>query len=62
VSPDLEVLGCAAVRATIPGIDDLRNLLDPRNSLRNKSANAIEAIRHYGPEELVDALAAVLNQ
>jgi hypothetical protein len=38
------------------------DLGDPRISIRNKSRDAFEGLRHYGPEEIVDALAAILNQ
>jgi hypothetical protein len=31
-------------------------------SLKNKSENAFEEFRHYGPELVIDALAAILNQ
>ena len=43
-------------------MDDRRRLPDPRISLRNKSPQAFEGLRHYGPEKVVDALAAILNQ
>ena len=43
-------------------MDDRRPLPDPRISLRNKSPDAFEGIRHYGPKQVVDALAAILNQ
>ncbi len=59
---DLEVLGCAAVPAIIERMDDRRSLPDRQISLRNKSPQAFEGVRHYGPEEVVDALAAILNQ
>jgi hypothetical protein len=59
---DLEALGCAAVPAIIERMDDRRNLPDRRISLRNKSPQPLEGIRHYGPEQVVDALAAILNQ
>ncbi len=59
---DLESLGCAAVPAIIERMDDRRKLPDPRISLRNKSPDAFEVLRHYGPEKIVDALAAILNQ
>jgi hypothetical protein len=59
---DLESLGCPAVPAIIERMDDRRKLSDPRISLRNKSPDAFEALRHYGPEKIVDALAAILNQ
>lgn len=59
---DLEAIGCAAVPSIIRQMDDRRALHDPRISLRNESPNAFEGIRHYGPQEIVDALAAILNQ
>ena len=59
---DLEALGCPAVPAIIERMDNYRNLPDPRISLRNKSPDAFEGLRHYGPEKVVDALAAILNQ
>jgi hypothetical protein len=59
---DLEALGCPAVPAIIEQMDDRRNLPDPRISLRNKSPQAFEGMRHYGPQKVVDALAAILNQ
>jgi hypothetical protein len=59
---DLEALGCAAIPAIIRRMDDRRILPNPRISLRNKSPDAFEGIRHYGPIEVVDALAAILNQ
>jgi hypothetical protein len=59
---NLEGLGCAAVPAIIRRMDDRRRLPDPQIALRNKSPQAFEGIRHYGPEEVVDALAAILNQ
>jgi hypothetical protein len=46
----------------IARMDDRRSLPDPRISLRNKSPDAWEGIRFYGPEKVVDALAAILNQ
>lgn len=59
---DLEALGCPAVPAIIRRMDDRRALPDSRISLRNKSPKAFETLRHYGPVEVVDALAAILNQ
>jgi hypothetical protein len=59
---DIEALGCQAVPAIIRQMDDRRKLPDPRISLRNKSSDAFEGMRFYGPEEVVDALAAILNQ
>ena len=59
---ELEALGCAAVPATIRRMDDRRSLPDQRISLVNRSPKAFEGIRHYGPAQVVDALAAILNQ
>jgi len=59
---ELEKLGCAAVPAIIQRMDDRRPLPVRYISLENKSPQAFEAIRQYGPEEVVDALAAILNQ
>lgn len=59
---DVEALGCDAVPAIIRRMDDRRSLPNPRISLRNKSPNAFEGTRHYGPRQVVDALAAILNQ
>jgi len=59
---DLEALGCPAVPAIIARMDDRRPLPDPNIALRNKSPDAFEARRFYGPQQIVDALAAILNQ
>jgi hypothetical protein len=59
---DLEALGCPAVPAIIERMDDRRSLPDPRISLKNKSPQAFEGLRHYSPQTVVDALAAILNQ
>lgn len=59
---DLEALGCAAVPAIVKRMDDRRRLPVPAISLENKSPDAFEGLRHYGPKKVVDALAAILNQ
>lgn len=59
---DLESLGCPAVSSIIRQMDDRRKLPDPNIALRNKSPQAFEAKRFYGPKQVVDALAAILNQ
>jgi hypothetical protein len=59
---DLETLGCPAVPAIIARMDDRQLLPDPRISLRNNWPTAFEGLRHYGPQKVVDALAAILNQ
>jgi len=58
----LEQLGADAVPAIVMLMDDRRDLPVQGISLRNKSANAFEAYRHYCPDKVVDALAAILNQ
>ena len=59
---DLESLGCPAVPAIIKQMDDRRKLPHPHISLKNKSSYSFEGMRHYAPEQVVDALAAILNQ
>jgi hypothetical protein len=59
---DLEALGCSAVPSIIERMDDRRTLPVPHISLRNKSPQAFEGMRFYGPKKVVDALAAILNQ
>jgi hypothetical protein len=59
---ELEALGCQAVPAIIKNMDDRRPLPARYIAFRNKSPQAFEAIRQYGPERVVDALAAILNQ
>lgn len=58
----LEKLGEAAVPAIVAQMDDRRPLVEPAISLVNHAPDAFEGIRHYGPEQVVDALAAILNQ
>lgn len=57
----LEALGMAAVPAMIMHMDDRRELPVKAISLRN-SPNSFEEFRHYGPEVLADAIAAILEQ
>lgn len=58
----LVAIGPRAVPAITELMDDRSRLPVPELSLENKSPNAFEAYRHYGPALMVDALAAVLNQ
>jgi hypothetical protein len=58
----LEKLGHRAVPALIAQLDDRRRLAHPEISLVNHSPDAFEGIRHYGPERVVDAIDAILNQ
>ncbi len=59
---ELERMGNEAVPAIIYLMDDYRDLPAHSISLRNNFPDAFEAYRHYGPECIVDALAALLNQ
>jgi hypothetical protein len=58
---DLEDLGMAAVPDMIDMMDDRRPLPNPGITLRNPPG-AFEGVRYYGPKQVVDALAAILNQ
>jgi len=58
----IEDLGVRAVPALIMLMDDRRCLGAKSLSLRNRSPTAFEGFRHYGPETVVDAAAALLNQ
>ncbi len=58
----LEELGIEAVPAIIHNLNDMRDLPVKHIQLENKSPQAWEAIRHYGPQKVIDVLAAILNQ
>ncbi len=58
----LEELGIEAVPAIIHNMNDMRDLPVKHIQLENKSSQAWEAIRHYGPQKVIDVLAAILNQ
>jgi len=58
----LEEFGVTGVPYIILALDDFRELPVKSISLGNKSSDAFEGIRHYGPYLAVDALAAILNQ
>lgn len=58
----LEALGEAAVPAIVAHMDDRRALAFHQISLVNHDPNAWESMRHYRPELVVDALAAILNE
>ena len=58
----LEKLGRPAVPAIVAHLDDRRPLAVEQLSLVNRPPNPVEAIRTYEPEQIVDALAATLNQ
>lgn len=59
---ELENLGDKAVPSMVALMDDRRDLAVPAITLKNKSPNAFEGLRHYGPRKVVDAIAALLNQ
>ena len=59
---ELEKLGFQAVPAIICQMDDQRELAVKHITLKNKSPQAWEAMRHYSPELVVDVLEAILNQ
>jgi len=59
---ELEKLGDKAVPSMIALMDDRRDLAIPQISLKNNFAGAFEGVRHYGPEKVVDAIAALLSQ
>ncbi len=58
----IETFGCQAVPILIDAIDDFRDFPDSRIQLPNDGPIAFEAFRTYGPEKVVDAIAALLNQ
>ena len=58
----LITFGPEAVPAIIMQMDDDRPLAHSQISLVNDSPAAFEGLRHYGPDVLTEALAAVLNQ
>lgn len=58
----IEALGTPAVPAIIAHMDDRRRLAFAQMSLVNHNPDAFESMRHYGPELVVDALDAILNQ
>lgn len=58
----IEALGKPAVPAIIALMDDRRELADHNMRLMNNFPDAFEAYRLYGPEKIVDALSAILNQ
>ena len=57
----MEALGEEAVPAIVAKMNDFRALPTSRMTLKN-SPGHWEAVRHYGPDKVVDALAAILNQ
>ncbi len=58
----LIAMGPEAVPTLVALMDDRRPLAWSGISLENRAPDAFEAVRHYGPVLMVDALAAVLSQ
>ncbi|MBV9524130.1 MAG: hypothetical protein JO010_15115 [Alphaproteobacteria bacterium] len=58
----IEALGAPAVPAIIAHMDDRTPLAFDEISLVNHAPDAFESTRHYGPQWVVDALDAILNQ
>ena len=48
--------------AIIHKMNDMRDLPVKHIQLQNKSPQAWEAFRHYGPQKVIDVLDAILNQ
>ena len=59
---ELQSLGDQAVPYLVSHLGDVRSLAVKEISLTNKSPDAFEGVRHYGPSTVHDALAAILNQ
>ena len=58
----LEEMGENGVPYIILLMDNFKTLPIKSITLENKGENAFEGYRHYGPELVIDALAAILNQ
>jgi hypothetical protein len=58
----LEEMGEIGVPYIILLMDNFKTLPIKSIILKNKNEDAFEAYRHYGPELVIDALAAILNQ
>jgi hypothetical protein len=58
----LEALGPPAVPYLVSHLGDMRPLPEHEISLANNFPGAFEGLRHYSPQTVHDALAAILNQ
>jgi hypothetical protein len=58
----LEDLGTQGAPYIVAHLDDFRALPIKAIALENKSPDAFEGLRHYGPQTVHDALSAILNQ
>lgn len=59
---NLESLGNQAAPYLVAHLGDIRPLTTKEISLDNKASDAFESERHYGPEAVHDASAAILSQ
>ncbi|MGH8033144.1 MAG: hypothetical protein ACREO8_12480 [Luteimonas sp.] len=59
---ELGKLGQPAVPYLVGHLGDMRPLARSEISLTNSASNSFEGLRHYSPDTVHDALAAILNQ
>lgn len=59
---ELQSLGDQAVPYIVGHLGDVRSLAENEISLMNRTSDAFEGVRHYGPHTVHDALSAILNQ
>jgi len=59
---ELESMGIEIVPHLICHLNDMRPVAMSEITLENDWPSAFEALRHYGPKTVHDALAAILNQ
>ena len=59
---ELESLGSQVAPYLVGHLGDMRPLAVREISLQNRTSDAFEGVRHYGPEVMHDALAAILSQ
>ena len=59
---ELESIGNQAVPYVVGHLGDVRPLAVREITFENKAQDAFEGVRHYGPNTVHDALAAILNQ
>jgi len=59
---ELEFLGKQAVPYIVSHLGDMRPLAERAITLKNYSPDRFEPMRHYRPQTVHDALAAILNQ
>lgn len=59
---ELESLGNQAVPYLVGHLGDMRPLAIRETSFENHTSDAFEGVRHFGPNTVHDALAAILNQ